>query len=333
LAEVQAKIIMLSAQADQTPSMIRRRNYLLKQREEIQKVLNDIYWGIGQEIKAKAVELAQATPALIHRIIIDALPVAFDVGFSVPKLDTKTVLAWWESSQVEGSFFNDWLSKLEKNSVDRIVAESRRSLVLHEDPVKSAKRLQEALNISRNSAQTLMTTALQEAVNYGEVSYYQENAKRITEVLFVAELDRRTCPLCRGLDLTTYPTAEAAKYKPPLHMSCRCRLFPVFSFGDIYGLEKAKRITRKDTQPRTVHHRDGTTSTAYEGFETELVPFKTDYNSWMNSMVNGSAADQKFALEALGPTRFDLVKSGKLEMNSLYYGGKLRTIKELEALS
>jgi hypothetical protein len=52
----------------------------------------------------------------------------------------------------------------------------------------------------------------------------------------------------------------------------------------------------------------------------------------MNSMVNGSAADQKFALEALGPTRFDLVKSGKLEMNSLYYGGKLRTIKELEEL-
>jgi SPP1 gp7 family putative phage head morphogenesis protein len=175
-------------------------------------------------------QLLQATPGLIYRIIIDALPVSFEVGFSVPKLETRTVLAWWESCQVEGSFFNDWLSKLEKNSVDRIVAESRRSLVLHEDPV----RLQEALNVSRNSAQTLMTTALQEAVNYGEVSYYQENAERITEVLFVAELDRRTCPLCRGLDLTTYPTAEAAKYKPPLHMSCRCRLFPVFSFGDIY---------------------------------------------------------------------------------------------------
>jgi SPP1 gp7 family putative phage head morphogenesis protein len=192
--------------------------------------------------------------------------------------------------------------------------------------------IQEALNIGRNSAQTLMTTALQEAVNYGEVSYYQENAERITEVLFVAELDRWPCPLCRSLDLTTYPTADAAKYKPPLHMSCRWRLFPVFSFGDIYGIDKAKRINRKDTQPRTVKHRDGSTRTEFTEMESELVPFKTSYNEWMTSMVNGTAADQAFAREALGPTRSNLVKSGKLEMNSLYYAGKLRTIKELEAL-
>ena len=40
-------------------------------------------------------------------------------------------------------------------------------------------------------------------------------------------------------------------------------------------------------------------------------------------MVNSSnPADVAFAREALGPTRFDLVKSGKLEMNSLYYRGE-----------
>ena len=43
-------------------------------------------------------------------------------------------------------------------------------------------------------------------------------------------------------------------------------------------------------------------------------------------------ADAAFANEALGPTRFDLVASGKLKLSSLYYGGKLRTIKELKEL-
>jgi hypothetical protein len=107
----------------------------------------------------------------------------------------------------------------------------------------------------------------------------------------------------------------------------------MFEGVNIYAVKGAARITRKETKPRTVHHRDGTTSTEYDGYETELVPFKTTYNEWMTSMVNSSdPKDVAFAREALGPTRFNLVKSGQLEMNSLYYGGKLRTIKELEEL-
>jgi SPP1 gp7 family putative phage head morphogenesis protein len=204
---------------------------------------------------------------------------------------------------------------------------------LHEDPIKTAKRIQQALDVSRRSASTLLNTALQEAVNYGELQYYQENAERITKTLFVAELDRRTCPLCRELDGELYDTKEAAKSKPPLHANCRCRLFPVFAAGDIYGLDEAKRVSRKETKPRTIKHKDGTTSTEFTEMEAELVPFKTTYNEWMTSMVNGSAADQAFAREALGPTRFNLIRSGELRMDSLYYQGRLRTIKELEEMT
>jgi SPP1 gp7 family putative phage head morphogenesis protein len=271
---------------------------------------------------------------ITHKIVVESLPVSFTMGMSVPKLSKKEVVAWFESSQIEGSFFNDWLKKLEGNTAARIISESRRSFVLHESPTKTAKRLQEALNVSRHSASTLLNTALQEAVNYAELEYYRENAERIPKVMFVAELDRRTCGLCKNFDLQEFDIKEAQAQKPPLHANCRCRLFPVFKMGDVYSLEKAKRVTRKDTKPRTVHHRDGTTSTEYQGFETELVPFSTSYHDWMTSMVKSSdPKDRAFALEALGKTRFELVKSGKLEMNSLYYGGRLRTIKELEELT
>jgi SPP1 gp7 family putative phage head morphogenesis protein len=288
---------------------------------------------MGQEIKAKAVELAQAMPGFFHKMVLKSLPVGFEVGLSVPQLSKKEVLAWWESSQIEGSFFSGFLKKLESNTVDRVVSVSRRSLVLHEDPLKTGKRIQQALDVSRRSASTLLNTALQEAVNYGELEYYKENSARIPKTLFVAELDRHTCPLCRELDGEVYDTKEAAQSKPPLHANCRCRLFPVFAAGDIYGgIDEAKRTSRKETNPRTIKHRDGSTSTEFTEMEAELVPFKTTYNEWMTSMVNGSAADQKFAREALGPTRFNLVKSGKLEMGSLYYQGRLRKISELEEL-
>lgn len=45
-----------------------------------------------------------------------------------------------------------------------------------------------------------------------------------------------------------------------------------------------------------------------------------------------NAADRAFAKEALGKTRFDLLKANKLEIDSLYYKGKLRTIAELKEL-
>jgi SPP1 gp7 family putative phage head morphogenesis protein len=331
LEEVEGKLLLLSAKAEETPSHVRRKAYLEKQREELQKVLNEIYKDIGEGIKTRVVQLAQVMPGIIHKIVVESLPVSFTMGMGVPKLSKKEVVAWFESSQIEGSFFNDWMKKLESNTVDRVISESRRSLVLHESPTKTAKRLQEALNVSRHSASTLLNTALQEAVNYAELEYYRE---RIPKVMFVAELDRRTCPLCRGLDLQVFDIKEAQAQKPPLHANCRCRLFPVFKSMEIYGLEKAKRVTRKDTKPRTIHHKDGTTSTTYEGFETELIPWKTTYNDWMTSMVESSdPKDRAFAREALGKTRFELVKSGKLEMNSLYYGGRLRTIKELEELT
>jgi hypothetical protein len=105
-------------------------------------------------------------------------------------------------------------------------------------------------------------------------------------------------------------------------------LFPAWPDFDL-----GQRIARKDTEARTVHHRDGSTSTKYQKLDVDFVPGKTNYKEWMQSMVNSkNLADRDFAKEALGATRYNLLKSNKLEIDSLYYKGKLRTIKELKGL-
>jgi hypothetical protein len=110
-------------------------------------------------------------------------------------------------------------------------------------------------------------------------------------------------------------------------------LAPVFTWQkeDAFG----KRIARIESDPKKIHHRDGTTSTAYKGdLRVEFPKATTSYNEWMQSMINSSdPRNVAFAREALGPTRFNLVKSGKVQMESLYYQGKIRTIKELKELS
>lgn len=106
-------------------------------------------------------------------------------------------------------------------------------------------------------------------------------------------------------------------------------LFPAWPDFDL-----GQRIARKDTQARTVKHRDGTTSTKYEKLDVDFVPGKMNYREWMSSMVNSeNPANRSFAKEALGKSRYNLLKSNKLEIDNLYYKGKLRTIAELKELS
>ena len=59
---------------------------------------------------------------------------------------------------------------------------------------------------------------------------------------------------------------------------------------------------------------------------------KISYQQWMECMVKSAdSSDRDFARRmSWDPPALDLVKSGKLKLASLYYGGKLRTIKELK---
>ena len=190
-----------------------------------------------------------------------------------------------------------------------------------------------------------MRTALHSAVNWAEREVYRENLDRFKSFKFQAELDRGTCDFCGSLDGNEYALEDAPA--PPVHYACRCFLYPVLKdvivdgktvpFEDAVGPEYdevSRRISRLETDPRTVHHRDGTTSTAYRGYDVKFVDRRMNYRQWMDSMVKSSdPGDVAFAREALGPTRFNLVESGKLKIESLYYGGKLRTIDEMKRLA
>lgn len=321
LETITGKLMRLTAAAESTPSLERKKALLLKRKAEIEKTLAEIYQGIGQDMKAKAVETAMATPEILNGIIEGSLPENVSAGLKWSHVTKDRVLAWWDSSQIEGTFFNDYLKKLEANAAERVLQAARQSLLLDESMKEAAASIQTALDMGVRSAQRLLRTATHAAVNWAEREVYRENLDRFRGFRFQAELDRQTCEYCAFLDSREYDLKDAPA--PPVHFACRCFLYPVFRDVFVDGQDKpvpyedavgpeydkaARRIARLDTDPRIVHHRDGTTSTAYQGYNVKFVDRKMNYRQWMQSMVKSSdPGDVAFAREALGPTRFNLV--------------------------
>lgn len=328
LEKTTGKLVALEAKADRSRTYQYKKKYLDAQKAELQKILKDVYTETGDLIKARSIELAMEMPDLTAAMVERA---GITINLGMPNLNRQTVNAWFRSSQIEGTYFNDWLTKLESNAVSRIVAEVREGKILSESLSQVSKRIQNALDISKRSATGLAHNALHQAATWAEREYWQSNSDQIKGLRFIAELDRRTTPLCRSLSERVFKVDEAPH--PPLHWLCRSYLEPVFKHWDGQDRNRTTKPARLETDPRTVHHRDGSTSTAYRGFDSIQVPAGMSHNTFMQSMVRSSnPAHRAFAREALGPTRFDLVRSGKLQVNQLYYGGKLRTIDQLKGL-
>jgi SPP1 gp7 family putative phage head morphogenesis protein len=246
------------------------------------------------------------------------------VTLGQPKLSLNEIENWFASSRIEGVFFADYLKKLETNAAARIVKETRQSMLLHESIKQAGKRLQNALNIGRHSASALAQTSIFAAYNWAELETYKKDG--IKKVRWQCEMDKLTCALCYPNDLKVFPIAEAPPL--PVHMRCRCMYDPVFGPND---LKSGNRIARLDAGHRTVHHRDGATSTAHTDRTVQFVPAKTTYTEWMQGLSTSSnPKDRVFVKEVLGPLRAELLAAGKLKVSQLTYAGKLRTLDELK---
>ena len=75
---------------------------------------------------------------------------------------------------------------------------------------------------------------------------------------------------------------------------------------------------------RTVHHRDGSTSTAYR---VERVEHTTEnYAQWLRRQVEEAPA---FVRSILGKTRFELFKAGKITPEKMVVDGRIKRLSEI----
>lgn len=241
------------------------------------------------------------------------------------------VALWAEVSTVDGLLLNDWLGKLEAGAADRIVSVGRRAMI-EGLPVDSMARLlrTEGIEGSIPGLRGLARTFCLSASNYAR--------EQTTEALFgdllagwrrVGTLDGRTCLVCGPLDGKLYKADEP---RPPLpqHWQCRCLYVPEAKTWrglgmDIDELPAGDRPAVKHDE-RTVHHKDGSTSTKFSVASAELVPASTTYQVWLQGQLE---KDPAFVKKVLGPARFELFKAGKLSLNRMTAHGRIVKLSEL----
>lgn len=161
------------------------------------------------------------------------------VGFDVSKLDPskveKLVSKPWA---VDGSDFSSRIWTNKTKLVGTLDQEISRMVLTGESPVKTIKRIAEAMNTSRANVARVVFT---------EQAYYTTLAQHdaydnleVEEYEVVCTLDNKTCDVCGSYDGKHYPTKdmEVGINAPPWHPNCRCTTCPYFD--DIKG-ERAAR--------------------------------------------------------------------------------------------
>jgi len=105
----------------------------------------------------KVVELGVEGPEIADKVLKTELSkVGIKIELGVPHLSKKQIQRWIESAQIEGLFWNEWLSKLESSTKDRLLREVNKSQILSEPLYKTAKRVESALGIPNNQRWFLM---------------------------------------------------------------------------------------------------------------------------------------------------------------------------------
>lgn len=283
-------------------TFMRKKAFFLHQRDEIQKVLGSVYSKIQDHLQEASSDVFTATAA--HTIGV--MNAAFGLSVSLFHLEERTVNAWFESSLVEGSTFTEWISKLKSSTADRIIKVQRQAMIQGASVGETVKMLrEEGLEGSFRALSGLARTALMSAANYARVQTITQGfGDNVDGFIHLSVLDSRTCLVCASEDQKEYSLYE--KLPPlPQHWNCRCCYIP-----KIKAPKGAEKLFAKLDQT-------GERATMYGP-----VPSKMTYSEWLRTQ------DSDFIRSVLGKTRSELFLEGKLSLDSMITGGRIKRLSD-----
>ena len=151
----------------------------------------------------------------------------------------------------------------------------------------------------------LLRTEAGRVANDALLGSYRRNSQTVKTVRVVETLDDLTCLVCASRDgMVLQPDADPTQF-PPYHANCRGFTAPVVESWQDMGLKAA------DLMPRERAAMDG------------RVPSVVTYPTWFAKQSGA------FQLKYLGPARFQLYSSGKLELKSMVKDFRILSLAEL----
>lgn len=208
----------------------------------------------------------------------------FDIGKegmfrgSFSKVDSKQVenvlRTPWSGKNYSERIWND-MKKLEGTIQDMVTQGIHRGLSIQ----KMTQKVMERMNVSRSNAERLVRTEMNYAQNQAALEGIKDAGMGFFR--FVAVLDSRTTPICRGHDGEVFPVEEASPGSnvPPLHPRCRSTIIASLDDDSSGKRPKGTRIAR-DSEGRNIR-----------------VPRDMRYEDWKRVHIDRTMNNREFSLK------------------------------------
>ena len=244
------------------------------------------------------------------------------------------------NTPIGGLKYHERMIKRYDDSMFDIKSNLTQSIIQGEDMAKASRRL---LGIGNEmggvigsrlmqQSSVIARTEIMRVSNSVAERIYNENTDILKGQQWCATLDGRTCISCGSLDGKIFYFNKNMTPPPrPLHPNCRCVLIPITKSWAELGADKKIQEPDAGTRPFTYtgekplpgsrQYKEQIDKWAGDVPETEFYP------QWLKRM-NGQ--DPDFVRGILGPKRYDLWQSGKIEFKEMVKGNKILRLDELQ---
>ena len=282
--------------------------------DQIQRLTEQIFAKVEAALEAALATLVDREVERSAQIFNAALPVGVDLSpFQLPSPELLSAIV--SDMPMVGSTLSQAISDLAASQLRAIRGIVQQGLLEGQTIAKMVREVigtksqsyeDGILAVTRRQAESLVRTSVAGATNRARAAFYRANSDVISQEVWTATLDTRTCAQCRALDGTKWAIGEGPI--PPAHWgSCRCVRVPLLKSWRQLG------FNIDDLPPGSRASMDG------------QVPGDLTYDQWLR----GRSAQLQD--EILGPTRGALYrKDPAMTMRSFVNNqGKTLTLEQL----
>lgn len=325
--DIEGKIrTALAGQTQMSPGRVKRAQRLMA---TIRRIRNEA-WDKADQVLVSSMRDFIAKEGQFLKSTLEAV-VPVELTTELPAAATLKSLV--SSKPFEGRVLREWARSMRRADIRRIEDAIQIGLVQGESAGAIARRVlgtkaalgrDGATQTARRNAEAVSRTAVNHFSNSARQEFIRANSDLFDTELFVATLDGRTTPVCRGYDGQKFPVADGPM--PPLHFNCRSIRVAAIS-AEAIGTRPARPATEKmllrefakNQNIRGVARRADLPygmKTKYDAFAsrrlrelTGILPAKVTYNNWLRSQ------SAEFQNDVLGRTRAILFRRGNLPLD------------------
>lgn len=322
---VKLKKIDPTEPAAQSYRVLRQKKLL----EQVQDTIKTAYRGYRTELKSELRDLASLESSATGNIINTVI----GVDVSTVALPPNVLAGIVNNSLVEGDTIGSWVARQSASLRRRFEDQIRQGMLAGEPLGDLVRRIRGRaipgrpgqfaggiMQTSTREAEALARTATQQIAQDTRATLYRDNQDVLKGEQVLVTLDLRTSDICKSLsggawDFDGKPLPESTVRTkkpagPPFHWQCRSQLLPITKSFKELGIRTKAKIPE-------------TTQASMDG----QVAADLTYEQWLKKQ----SKDRQ--IEALGPTRYQLWKDGKIKSFQELTDQSARplTVEELKA--